>query len=210
MNAFGDGGFGGGIGEARSVPVDVYTAAYRVSGEVETRFSRVTEILNQLTGSHLTVTRATLSEHADPTSTVAAPSALVSVDEVLVMVAPDLGGPSGEMRIPKRPVLAQLGLPPLRVTGKVHIPMGSRPVDGLLLGTDRFIAMTDATIVSGPHPELTRTAPVIALRRDRAHVLLVADDERPDELLADVLDERTAAAWLRGAANGAGDEEGVG
>jgi len=28
-------------------------------------------------------------------------------------------------------------------------------------------------------------------------VLLVADDEHPDELLADVLDETTAAAWLR-------------
>jgi hypothetical protein len=38
---------------------------------------------------------------------------------------------------------------------------------------------------------------VMALRRDRAHVLLVADDERPDQLLADVLDERTAESWLR-------------
>ena len=58
--------------------------------------------------------------------------------------------------------------------------------------------MTDATIVSGTHPELKRDAEVIALRRDRAHVLLVADDENPEQLLADVLDERTAAAWLRG------------
>ncbi len=29
-----------------------------------------------------------------------------------------------------------------------------------------------------------------------AHVLLVADDERPDELLADILDEKTAKDWL--------------
>jgi hypothetical protein len=28
-------------------------------------------------------------------------------------------------------------------------------------------------------------------------VLLVADDENPDQLLADVLDERTAESWLR-------------
>ena len=203
MDAFGggglgDGGFGAGIGQVRTVAVDVYTSAYRVSGEVETRFSRVTEILNQLTGAHLQVLRATLSEHDDPTSTVAAPSALVAVEEILVMVAPDLGGPPGEMRIPKRPVLAHLALPPLRVTGKIHVPIGSRPVDGLVHGTDRFVAMTDATIVSGTHPELKRDAEVIALRRDRAHVLLVADDENPEQLLADVLDERTAAAWLRG------------
>jgi hypothetical protein len=57
--------------------------------------------------------------------------------------------------------------------------------------------MTDATVASGPHPELERTAPVLAFRRGRAHVLLVADDENPDELLAEVLDERTAEAWLR-------------
>jgi hypothetical protein len=47
------------------------------------------------------------------------------------------------------------------------------------------------------HPDLTRRASVVAVRRDRAHVLLVADDERPDELLADVIDESTAEAWLR-------------
>ena len=202
MDAFGGGGFGG-IGEARTIGVDVYTSAYRISGEVETRFSRVTEILNQLSGSHLPVLRATLSEHADPTSTVAAPSALVSVDEILVMIAADLGGPAGEMRIPKRPVLAHLALPPLRVTGKIHVSIGSRPVDGLVQGMDRFIAMTDATIMSGMHSEIQRNADVIALRRDRAHVLLVADDENPEQLLADVLDERTASAWLRGA----GDEQ---
>jgi hypothetical protein len=57
--------------------------------------------------------------------------------------------------------------------------------------------MTDATLVSGPHPELERSVDVLALRRDRSHVLLVADDEHPDELLADVLDQQTARSWLR-------------
>lgn len=31
---------------------------------------------------------------------------------------------------------------------------------------------------------------------------MVADDEHPDELLADVLDERTAEAWLRASDEG--------
>jgi hypothetical protein len=196
VNAFDSGAFGG-IGAVSSVDVDVYTAAYRVSGSIETRFSRVTEILNQLTGLHMDVLRATVSEHADPTATLAAPSALVAVEEILVMVAADLPAGSGDMRIPKRPVRAQLAIPPFRITGTIHVPMGSRPVDGLLHGTDHFMAMTDATIASGTYPQLERTAPVLALRRGRAHVLLVADDENPDELLAEVLDERTAEAWLR-------------
>jgi hypothetical protein len=189
----------GTFGTAQAVAVDVYTAAYRVSGRVETRFGRVAEILNQLTGGHLTVTQATVSEHGDPDGTLAAPSALVSVDEILVMVAPGLATEAhAEMRIPKRPVLVHLAIPPLRITGKIHVPMGSRPVEGLLHVPERFMPMTDATVASSRYPELGRTAGVLAVRRDRAHVLLVADDENPDRLLADVLDERTAEAWLRG------------
>jgi hypothetical protein len=187
------------------VNVDIYTAAYRISGTVRTRFTRVADILNQQSGSHLTVEHATVSEFADAMSTIGAPSALVAIEEILVMIAPDLGGLSGgDMRIQKRAVRAQLSMPPLRLTGAIHVPAGSRPVDGLLNVPDRFMPMTDATLASGAYPELERSVAALALRRDRAHVLLVADDEHPDELLADVLDETTAAAWLR-----ADDESGV-
>jgi hypothetical protein len=199
VSAYDAGVFGsGGIGAVNAVSVEMYTTAYRVSGRIETRFSRITEILNQQSGGHLTVHHATISEHADPAATLGAPSALVAVDEIVLMVATDLTGASNEMRIPKRPVRAQLAIPPFRIAGTIHVAMGSRPVDGLLHGVDQFMAMTDATLSSGIHPQLARTAPVVALRRGRAHVLLVADDETPDELLAEVLDERTAEAWLQG------------
>jgi hypothetical protein len=82
------------------------------------------------------------------------------------------------------------------VTGTIHVPPGSRPIDGLLNMADRFIAVTDAIISSGAHPELARTADAVAVCRELAQVILVNDDEAPDELLADVLDERTAAFWL--------------
>jgi hypothetical protein len=202
--AFGVAGSGSGIGMTKTVAVDVYTAAFRVSGSIETPFSRVTEVLNQLSGGHLTITNATVTEHGATAGTLAAPRALVAVDEILIMVAGELGGGGGEMRIEKRPVKAQLAIPPLRVTGMIHLPMGSRPVDGLLHGMDLFMAMTDATITSGIHPELERTLPVLAVRRGRAHVLLVADDENPEELLAEVLDEDTAEDWLRPEAEEAG------
>ena len=47
--------------------------------------SCLTDILNQQAGSHLTITHATISEHADPTATVAASSALVAVSAILIM-----------------------------------------------------------------------------------------------------------------------------
>ena len=188
----------GGLGATREVEVDLLTDAYRVIGTVETRFGRATDIVNQQNSTHLVVSRATISEHADPAATVSAPSALVAVSSILVLAAPGLTGEaSTEMRIQKRPVRVEMALPPLRVTGVMHITPGSRPADGLLNMTDPFLTMTDATITSAAHPELGQSAAAVAVRRDRAQVLLIADEEQGDELLADVIDERTAEAWLR-------------
>jgi hypothetical protein len=187
------------FGEAAAVTVDVYTSAYRISGMVHTRFARVADILNLNTAAHLAVEHATISEHGDEGGPIAAPTALVLVDEILVMIAPELAGEArSDMLIQKRAVRAQLAIPPLRVTGAIHVPMGGRPVDGLLNVPERFLPMTDVTITCAAHSDLERSAAAVALRRDRAHILLVADDENPDELLADVLDERTAESWLRG------------
>src|SRR5687767_9312291 len=139
-----------GFGTARAVSVDVYTDAYRVAGTVETRFSRVAEILNQLTGAHLAVESATITEYSDPGGSRVAPFALVAVDSILVMIVSGLDGEtSAEMRVPKRPVRAELSLPPLRITGRIHVAEGSRPIDGLLYMPDRFVAMTDASLTSG-------------------------------------------------------------
>jgi hypothetical protein len=181
-----------------TVTVDVYTAAYRVTGQTTTRFGRVADIVNQLTSTHLMIERAIVTEYGNAAGSVSAAQALVTIDEILFVVADTAADGSGrpEMRIPKRPVRAQVALPPFELTGVVHVPPGSRPVDGLLNAADRFLPMTEVTVACGAHPELGRTATAAAMQRSRAHVFLVMDDERPDELLADVLDERTAERWL--------------
>jgi hypothetical protein len=182
----------------RTARVDVYTAAYRVSGTTATRFERVADIVNQVTSTHLIVEQATVSEYADPTGTLGASQVLVNLDEILFVIAAEADGSARpEMRIPKRPVRAQLALPPFRLTGAVHVPQGSRPVDGLLNAGERFLAMTEATIGCGAYPELAKTAPALAIQRALAHLILVQDDERPDQLLADVLDQATAERWLQ-------------
>jgi len=187
-----------------AVDVDVYTDAYRVAGTVRTPFRRVAEILNQLSGAHLSLEQATIVEHGDPASTVEAPMALVAVESILLMIAPELSTQArSDMRIEKRPVRAELAIPPFRVIGNLHVVVGSRPVDGVLNSFERFMAMTEATITARAHPELERSASVLAVRRDRAQVLVVADDETPDERLAEVVDERTAEAWLRPSEEGA-------
>jgi hypothetical protein len=181
----------------RNATLDVYTSAYRVSGQVATRFGRIADIVNQITGNHLVVEHATVSEYTDPTATLGALQVLVSLEDVLFVVGGQTDGAARpEMRIPKRAVRAQMALPPFRLTGMVHVPQGSRPVDGLLNAGDRFLPMTQVTVVSGAHPELGRTADAVALQRRLAHLILVTDDEHPDELLAEVLDRDTAERWL--------------
>ncbi|HET6379748.1 MAG TPA: hypothetical protein VFH63_01765 [candidate division Zixibacteria bacterium] len=187
----------------RNVPIDVYTDAYRVSGRIATRHSRIADIVCQVSSTHLVVERATVSEYADPKATIGALQVLVALENVLFVVGGETDGQARpEMRIPKRPVRAQLALPPFRLTGMVHVPQGSRPVDGLLNVGDRFVPMTQVTVVSGAHPELGRTAEAVAVQHRLAHLVLVTDDERPDELLAEVLDRDTAERWLAEAHEG--------
>ncbi|MEO6058571.1 MAG: hypothetical protein ABIQ05_01185 [Candidatus Limnocylindria bacterium] len=196
MNAFAADPFA--VSATRSVAVDIYTSAYRISGQTVTRFVRVADIVNQIASTHLVIEQATMSEYADATATISAQQVLVTVDEILFVHAAETDGVARpEMRIQKRAVRAQIGLPPFRLTGSVHVPQGSRPADGLLNVGERFLPMTEVTISSGVYPELGRTAAAVAIQRQRAHVLLVTDDEQPDQLLADVLDAATAERWLK-------------
>jgi hypothetical protein len=196
MNAFAADPFGA---EAPAqLELNLYTASYRVTGRFATRFTRVAELLNQLTAPHMILHHAIVSEYDDPTATLGAHQLYVALNEVLLCVAATEAEPRPEMRIPKRPVLAQIAIPPFRLTGTVHVPQGSRPSDGLLNATERFLPVTDVTIACARYPELSRTATVVAVQRALAHLILVSDDERPDELLAEILDERTAQGWLAG------------
>lgn len=178
------------------VEFECYTSAYRVSGSVSTRFTRIADILNQANSTHLVVRRATVSEHAAPTSTVSADQILVAVDDILFAASPGTEATSlPEMRIEKRPVRAQLGLPPFRIIGSIYVTQGSRPTDSLVNASDRFLAMTEVEVACATLEGLDRRLPAVAIQRRLAQLFLVIDDERPENLLARVLDEETAQAW---------------
>lgn len=179
MSAFGLEGFA--TVAAADVEVELYTSAYRLTGTIHTPFRRVAEILNQLPGGYLAVEDTTVTEHAAAARPLRAASALIAVEEILVLLAPSLAGePRAEMRIEKRPVRATLAMDRLRLEGTIHVPQGSRPIDGLVNVPDRFLPMTDARLTSEMYPALDRAVPVLALRRDRAHVIVV-EDERDAE-----------------------------
>lgn len=189
MSGFGFEGFA----PVQSVVVEIYTSAYRIDGTIHTPFRRVAEILNQLPSGHVTIEDATIVEHAAAGSAARAGTAHVAVDEILVMVAPGLAGEArSEMRIQKQPATAVLSMPPLRLAGTVHVPVGSHPVDGFLNVSERFVPMTDVLLTSAAHPELGREAPILAVRRDRAQVMVVTEPRPEAE------DEGSAASEATG------------
>ena len=184
--------------EARRVEVQVYTAAFLVSGVTATRFARVADILNQLSVSHLAVEQATVRQHGTPVDWPETARVLVPVSRILLMVAPESRGAARpDMLIVKRPFAVRLGLPPFVVSGQLHVPAGVGSVDGLLNAVEVFLVVTDAQISSVEHPDLDREAAAIAVQRASAEVVVLGDDEHPDQLLADILDAHTAAGWLR-------------
>lgn len=188
-----------GADQGRQLDVELYTAAYRVNGRLRSRFSRVADLVNQQSTTHLSLEGASVQPHGGGAPMSGEP-VLVALDEVLVIVAPELdakvdAAPQPEMEIRKRPVRAQLGVPPLLVEGTLHVPSGSRAVDGLLNASERFVALDDVTVSSAAHPELRRSAVTAAVRRDRAHVVVLADSGAAT--LDDFIDQGTAEAWLR-------------
>jgi hypothetical protein len=200
MSAFGTEGFA----SVATVEVELYTAAYRVSGEVHTPFRRVAEILNLLSGAHLTIESASIMEHAAPDVIARASSAIVTVDDILVLIAADLATDGrAEMRIQKQAARVRMAIPPLRLDGAIHVPVGSRPVDGLLNVPDRYLPMTDVTLSSAVYPSIDREVPILAVRRNGAHVVTfveAGDDETTEE--------EEGSGWPEGAQAAEGAAEG--
>jgi hypothetical protein len=178
------------------VEIECYTSAYRVSGTMATRFSRVADIFNQVNSTHLVIQRATISEHAAPKSTLSAAQVLVAVDDILFGVSRGTEALSiPDMRISKRPIRALAAMPPFRITGAVYVTEGSRPTESLVNAADQFVAMTEVDVTCATFEGLDRHLAAVALQRRLAELLLVIDDERPEDLLARVLDEETAQSW---------------
>ena len=98
-------------------------------GMMATRFSRVADIVNQLTSSHL-VDRAGHGQRvrrSRPPRWARSRSSSPWTRCCSWWPASRRRQARPEMRIPKRAVRAQLALPPFRITGAVHVPAGQPP-----------------------------------------------------------------------------------
>lgn len=178
------------------VDVELYTSGFRVNGHMLTRFRRVADILNLTGSTHLVVEEATVSEYAGPSTARGGQSVMVAVDAVLFGISS--GGddsPTPDLVVQKRPVKIQVAFPPFWLSGTFHVPQGSQAVDVLNVA-DPFLPLTDVAIASAGYPSFNGNAPILAVQRRLAQVLVVTDEAGAGSALEDLIPEDEARSWL--------------
>jgi hypothetical protein len=179
------------------VEVELYTAGYRVSGHMTTRFRRVGDILNLSSSTHLVVEGATVLQYADAGASRSGESVMVALDSVLFGISSGIDDrPDEALHVQKRPVKIQLALNPFWLTGTVHVPAGSHATDVLNVA-DRFMPLTDVDVTSAAYPTVNGTAPILAVQRNLAEILVVTDTEGAWAPSGDFPTESGSSEWDR-------------
>lgn len=179
------------------VQVELYTPGYRVRGEMATRFRRVADILNLTGSTHLNVEQATVVEYSESgTATHSGSTVMVAVEAVLFGISTGVDDSANpDLVVQKRPVRIDIALHPFWLTGTVHVPYGSQATDVLNVA-DPYLALTDVAIASAAFPGFNRNAPVLAVQRKVAEMLVVADDADPGSALEELIPEEEARSWM--------------
>jgi hypothetical protein len=155
-----------------ALAAEVTTSAYRVSGNIRTRFVKIAAILNNLDRTHLIIELATIREHVDPGRGRRAAAVIVPVDDIMFIVADTPPDPAADaIVVPKKPVPAQVAMPNFRLSGTIFVPESVESVaTAVTMTTDVFVPMVNATVSCWVRPELNATYPVLAFQRRLVHV----------------------------------------
>jgi hypothetical protein len=157
--------------EPASVSLTLYTDSFIIKGQLRSRQSRITDILNDADEEFLVLSDTVVDEYGSRSAASRSEFAQVNLGAVLFAVSDTTVETRQDLRTPKVPEEALISIPPFRVFGKVHV----LPERGLgeALGelTGRFIPVTQATFWSDTIGEARQTAPMVAINHRRAQIL---------------------------------------
>jgi hypothetical protein len=151
--------------------VTLYTDAYVIRGEVQTRHRRLTDILNQAEHGFVVLTNATLDEFGSRGNAVQSDYAQVNLAAVLFGVSDEPVEPAPELRMPKVSEEALIVIPPFRVVGRIHMLPERDLRTALDELTGAFVPVTDATYWSETVGEPRTSAHAVAVNHARAQIL---------------------------------------
>jgi hypothetical protein len=158
-------------GEAASVALTLYTDSFVIKGQIRTRQSRITDILNHADEDFLVLSDTIVDEYGSRSVATRSEFAQVNLDAVLFAVSDTMVEARADLRTPKVSEQALISIPPFRVIGRVHVLPERGLGEALSDLTGRFIPVTEATFWSDTIGEARQTAAMVAINHRRAQIL---------------------------------------
>ena len=161
----------GWAGEETRVAMTLYTDTFVISGTIQTRQRRLSDILNFADDEFIVIGDAVLEGLGGRGPRHAAQNAQVNLGAVLLAVSQEEVEPLPELRTPKIRETTLISIPPFSVTGHIHLLPDRDVREGLQELHGRFVPVTQATYWSDLLGEPARTAPMVAVNHSRAQIL---------------------------------------
>ena len=158
-------------GEPLVVPLTLYTDSFVIKGQIRTRQTRITDILNQADDDFLVLGDAMVDEYGSRNLATRSEYAQVNLGAVLFAVAETSIEARPDLRTPKVSEQAMISIPPFQVIGRIHLLPERSLREALSELTGRFIPVTDATYWSESAGEARQSAPMVAINHHRAQIL---------------------------------------
>ena len=157
------------------VVAELFLDSHRVVGELQHvgALHRLVDVLNAIDGTFIVVHNG---EMDDPHRPNEAPRRLqvihVHRNAILFAIPKPGAGPAHRPRsfevVEKVPVWATIVLPGYEITGNVYLPPDVDPIRAPLLSNNRFVPLTDATVVAVQNGGRTREEPLVVINLGRA------------------------------------------
>ena len=119
-------------GEPHVVPLTLYTDSFVIKGQIRTRQSRITDILNHADEDFLVLGDAVIDEYGSRNLATRSEYAQVNLGAVLFAVADTSIEARPDLRTPKVPEQAMISIPPFQVIGRIHLLPEREPERGAL------------------------------------------------------------------------------
>ena len=156
---------------AMPLALTLYTDSFIITGTVQTRYKRVTDVLGDPEHHFLVLSDASVDEYGSRAPATRSEFAQVNLATVLFAVSQEHLDPTPELRTIKVPEQALISIPPFRISGRIHLLPERTLVEALGALDARFVPVTDATYWSETVGEVRQTVPMLAFNQARAQVL---------------------------------------